>query len=43
MIVFYEQASSHTLWLKAFPCKPSKPCMFASSFPATNHGTAARD
>ena len=22
---FYEQASSHTLWLKAFPCKPCRP------------------
>ena len=26
LIVFYEQASSRTLWLKAFPCNPCKPC-----------------
>ena len=25
LIVFYEQASTRTLWLKAFPCKPCKP------------------
>jgi len=24
--IFYEQASSCTLWLKAFPCKPCKSC-----------------
>ena len=25
LIVCYEQTSSHTLWLEAFPCKPCKP------------------
>jgi hypothetical protein len=27
LIVFYEQASCRTLWLKAFSCKPCKPCI----------------